>query len=72
MDFNKLKGILREKDRTYAECALALGISITSFSSKINGRTKFDIVEINKLVSFLNLTKDEAVNIFLIKNLHVM
>lgn len=72
MDRDKLKGKLREKKKTYAECARAIGVTITTFSNKINGKSDFDIVEINELSNYLNLTETEAMDIFLNKNLHKM
>ncbi len=65
MQLQKLKGYLKEKNKTYADCAEALGISITSFSSKINGKSNFDIVEVNKLVKFLEMPIYIAIEIFL-------
>ena len=72
MNTQKLKGLLVEKGKTYEECAKALNMSITSFSNKMNDKTRFDIVEINKLVNYLELNKEEATNIFLSSNLHNM
>lgn len=69
MNIQKLKGLLVEKGKTYEDCSNALNVSVTSFSNKMNGKTKFDIVEINRLVKYLDLEKDEAVNIFLFDNL---
>lgn len=70
MNTLKLKGKIVEKNRTYSECAQALGISTTGFSNKMNGRSNFDVLEINKLVEYLNLTDREAIDIFLPRNLH--
>ena len=70
MDNQKLKGYLIEKRKTYANCASALGISTNSFSNKMNGRSRFDIIEINNLVCYLGMPLDDAVEIFLSKNLH--
>lgn len=70
MNNQKLKGYLTEKRKTYANCANALGISINSFSNKINGKSRFDIVEINNLVCYLEMPLNDAVEIFLTKNLN--
>lgn len=72
MDYDKLKGKLREKKKTYADCAGAIGVTVTTFSNKINGKSDFDIVEINELSNYLKLTEIEAMEIFLYKNLHRM
>ena len=54
---NKLKGALVAKQKTYEDCAKAIGISRRSFSSKINGITAFDIIEVNRIVEYLGLTR---------------
>lgn len=70
MNSLKLKGLLREKELTYKECAEALKMSVTTFNSKINNKTQFDIVEINCLVNFLKLDLNKAIEIFFDNNLH--
>lgn len=65
MDIQKLKGYLVEKDVSYADCAKATDMSITSFSNKLNGKSNLDIVEINKLVEFLGMPIELATEIFL-------
>lgn len=64
MNYAKLKGILSEKGKSYADCARAIGISVTSFSNKMNGIRKFSIPEANDLSNYLNLTKEENLLIF--------
>lgn len=61
----KVKGIIREKNRTYKECAEAIGISVYSFQGKINGHQKFYINELNDLGDFLGMTSEEKAYIFL-------
>jgi len=70
MNSQKLKGYLTEKKETYANCARAIGISTNSFSNKINGKSNFDIEEINNLVCYLNMSLDDAKDIFLPTNLN--
>jgi transcriptional regulator with XRE-family HTH domain len=65
MDLDKLRGKLTEKRKTYKDCAKHLNITITAFSNKMNGKSKFYIDEINKLASLLELTNEEKINIFL-------
>mgnify|MGYP001950669624 CR=1 FL=1 len=65
MSLNKLKGKLTEKQKTYKECADYLGVTTNTFNSKINGKSKFYVDEINKLSDFLGLTQEEKVDIFL-------
>lgn len=64
-NLNVLKGKLREKGKTYADCATAIGISTTSFSEKINGRRNFTVEEANDVSAFLEMTDKEKVDIFL-------
>lgn len=61
---NVLKGKLLENGKTYLDCATVLGISISAFNEKMNGKTKFNIEEANSLANFINLSKDERLNIF--------
>ena len=65
MNIPKLKGKIKEMEKSYAECASAIGISTTSFSNKINGSSKFYIDELEKLGDFLNMTLEERNVIFL-------
>lgn len=65
MDIDKLKGKLKEKRMNYISCAQGLGISVTTFNNKINGRYKFYIEEIEKLSDILELTTQEKIDIFL-------
>ena len=62
---NKLKGKIRECGKTYQQCADYLGISIATFSDKINGIRKFYIDELDRLGDFLGMTKVEKAEIFL-------
>ncbi len=62
---NVLKGKLVEKDKTYAECADALLVSVTTFSDKMNGKSRFNVDEANTLSNYLNLSAEERIDIFL-------
>lgn len=64
MNYAKLKGVLAEKNKSYDECSRGIGISITSFSNKMNGKRKFSVPEANALSSFLKLSNDEKLSIF--------
>ena len=61
----KLKGKLVEKKKSYEDCAEYLGISVNTFSNKINGKTNFNIVECKALSEQLEMTSDEFLTIFL-------
>lgn len=65
MENNKLKGLLKEKQKTYFECSSALGISKTSFAKKINGISKFTVPEAAELKNFLGISTSRWVDIFL-------
>lgn len=65
MNTDKLKGKLVEKKKTYEDCAIALDVSITTFSNKMNGKGSLYIEEVNILSNFLGLTDSEKVEIFL-------
>lgn len=65
MNIPKLKGKIKEEDKTYEECASAIGISTTTFCNKINGISKFYIDELENLGNFLNMTSAEKHAIFL-------
>lgn len=59
----KSKMILQEK--TQAEIAKVLDLSLVAVSKKINGVIKFNLEEVKKIKQYLNLTNDEVVEIFL-------
>ena len=73
MKLEKLKGLLVEHKKTYADLAdLAelLDVSITTINSKMNGRTQFDVVEVTIISDLLELDCSSRVDIFLHNNLH--
>lgn len=65
MNLNRLKGRIRENNKTYRDCAKIIGISVTSFNSKMNGKSRFYIDELEELGNFLDMTGEEKANIFL-------
>lgn len=65
MNLPKLKGKMRERSKTYKQCASVLGISLTGFYNKISGKSVFNIVELDTLGDFLDMTNDERAEIFL-------
>ncbi|VTT11388.1 phage repressor [Streptococcus gordonii] len=60
----KLKGKIVERDITQEELAKNIGITKSTFYRKMKQNGNFSIKEVNLIVSSLNLTKDEAINIF--------
>ncbi len=71
MKLEKLKGLLVEHKKTYADLADLLGVSITTINSKMNGKTQFDVVEATMISDWLELDCSSRVDIFLHNNLHV-
>lgn len=65
MNLNRLKGRIRENNKTYRDCAKTIGISVASFNSKMNGKSRFYIDELEELGNFLGMTGEEKSNIFL-------
>ena len=65
MNSAKLKRKMKERDKTYKECADILDISLTSYSNKVNGITDFKLDEAKKLSDFLGCNTQETVDIFL-------
>lgn len=64
-DLDALKGKLVEKNKTYADCAKVLKVSITTFNDKMNAKRKFTVEEANDLASFIGLDNQEKIKIFL-------
>ena len=71
-DLNKLKTVLFEHKKTYADCANALNISVTTFNDKIDGKRKFSVEEAQELSNLLELPEQLRIDIFLTWNLHNM
>ena len=67
MNLQKLKGIIRERDKNYVQCADAISRSVASFNAKINGRVPFTIIECENLGNFLGMTDNEKIEVFLRK-----
>lgn len=65
MNTQKLKGIIRENEKNYTQCANAIGKSVAAFNSKINGRVPFTVVECEDLGNYLGMTDNEKIEIFL-------
>lgn len=70
MKLEKLKGLLVEHKKTYADLAELLGVSITTINSKMNGKTQFDVVEATMISDWLGLDCSSRGDIFLHNNLH--
>lgn len=65
MKLHKVKGKLKENNLTYGEFSSMIGMSVTTFSDKINGKKRFYIDEIKIISKILNFTDEEKIDIFL-------
>lgn len=65
-DMAKLKGKIVEHAMTQDEIAVKLGIDSSTFSRKMKAEGRsFTVEQMHKLVDILNLTPQEAIQIFL-------
>lgn len=55
MNYNKLKGIMREKNYSQKKLARELEISEQSLNAKLNARKQFSILEAIKIINILNI-----------------
>lgn len=55
----ELKGLLREKKINYETLAKYLRMSLSALSNKINGKSVFNILEIEKISSFVGIQKEK-------------
>ncbi len=55
MNFNELKKAMIDANKKAKDCAAALGITESTYSRKMSGKTEFSRSEIWKLAEFLNL-----------------
>jgi cyanate lyase len=66
MKKNLLIAKIKENDMTQRSVAAAIGISENTFTSRVNGRTSFDTMEVRALCNLLHIDDDaEKVRIFL-------
>lgn len=63
MNINKLKGKIVEKGLTVSKVAKQIGIHRSSFYRKMKD-SSFTVKEVNLIVDALDLTADEAMEIF--------
>ena len=64
MDINKLKGKIIEKGMNVEKLAELIGVDRSSLYRKLNNAEKITIGEAGKIKDVLELTGDEAYNIF--------
>lgn len=66
-NYSKLKGLIKEHFGTQEAYANALGISLTTLQSRLNGSTYFDQREIEESVELFKVDGAEVNNIFFAK-----
>lgn len=57
MNYNKLKGLMREKNISQSKLAELVGISEVALNQKLNGKTQFRTDEIIKIAKVLDIGK---------------
>ena len=63
--YQELKGIIVAQGKKYPDCAEHIGLSVTAFSNKINGKSAFKVHEAARLSDYLNMPKERSREIFL-------
>ena len=58
-DYNKLRGRIIEKFKTYSAFAEAIGVTIQTVSAKLNGKNGFSQEDIETWAEFLDIDRDE-------------
>ena len=66
MELNKLKGKMRELGLTNEAMSKELGITSSTFSMKLNGKSDFSRTEISVIAKLMSLSDTEIVDIFLL------
>ena len=61
MIYNKLKGIMREKNYSQNKLAKQIGITTQSLNAKLNGRSQFTIEEAINIIAVLKIIKPEEI-----------
>ena len=64
MAFDKLKGLMVEKGYKYIEAAIYLGVSETTFCSKMNGKKPWKREEMEQLCKMLHIPLDQMHKFF--------
>lgn len=60
----KLKGRLREKEKTQGDLAQYLGIATSTMNQKINGERPMDIYEAEKIAKYLDISEVDFCSFF--------
>jgi cyanate lyase len=60
----RLKGKIVEKDLSYKNICNKLGIGLSTFYAKLNGKTEFTLKEGYELATMLDFNSEDVLNIF--------
>lgn len=60
----ELKGLMKEKKLTYQEMSEYLGLALSAFCYKINGKSVFNVIEVDKICSKLEISKNDIARYF--------
>lgn len=70
MIYNKLKGIMKEKNYSQSKLAKCLNITTQSLNAKLNGRSQFTVKEAFEIISILNIeNSNDVIEIFFKRNI---
>ncbi|WP_283736543.1 helix-turn-helix transcriptional regulator [Clostridium perfringens] len=73
MIYNKLKGIMKEKNYSQSKLAKSLNITTQSLNAKLNGCSQFTIKEAFDIISILDIeNSNDVVEIFFKNNIPKM
>ncbi|MFR9240983.1 MAG: helix-turn-helix transcriptional regulator [Clostridium baratii] len=73
MIYNKLKGIMKERNYSQSKLAKSLNITTQSLNAKLNGRSQFTVKEAFEIISILNIeNSNDIVEIFFKNNVPKM
>jgi len=61
---NKLKGLIREQQKTQVDCAMAIGVKQAPFCQKINNTREFWLKESRALANYLQIDDSEFMEYF--------
>ena len=70
VDVNKLRGKIVEKGFSQQELAQSIGIDRSTFYRKMKNNGDFSIGEVAEIAKIMQLTNEEAIEIFLSKKSH--
>ena len=65
INVNRLKGLIAEHNKTYADVAQAIGKNRDTFTRRIKSQgLDFTVAEIQKMADFIPLTYEEITDVF--------